>query len=85
MLKLLPVIALTLPVAAFAGDKVPPADALALSKVIATLESSVGADLAYVDQIDWDDDGYWEVEYKTRAGAKVEVKIDPLTGQSLSR
>lgn len=69
-----------LPVAGVA-DTPPPAGAMKLSAVLAALEASVGNTFAYVDEADWDDDGYWEVEYHTTDGKKIEVKLDPLTGQ----
>ena len=56
--------------AAFAAA--PPADALKLSEIVAKVEAHAAADLAYVDEVDWDDDGYWKVEYKTQTGAEVE-------------
>ena len=58
----------------------PPSNAKPLSEIVAALER--GGDVAYFDEIEWDDDGYWEVEYYRRDGSKVEVKIDPVTGQS---
>lgn len=59
----------------------PPAGAMKLSEVIAALEARVGADLAHVEDVDWDDDGYWEIEYRTASGSETEVKLDPVTGQ----
>lgn len=63
----------------------PPADGLKLSQIVAQLESDAGADLAYVDEVEWDDDGYWEAEYYTTAGAKVKVRLDPATGAQRPR
>lgn len=60
------------------ADAPPPPGALPLSQVIALLEAEGG--IAYIDEVEWDDDGYWEVEYLTSDGRKVEVKLDPLTG-----
>lgn len=71
---------LTLPLGAMA-DTPPPADALPLSRILATVESNV-TDLAYIDEVEWDDDGYWEVEYKTTDGKEVKVKVDPVSGQT---
>lgn len=64
-----------------ANDMPPPANAMKLSEIVATLEQRMGDQLAYIDQADWDDDGYWEVEYKTTDGAAVEVKLDPISGE----
>lgn len=58
----------------------PPADAKKLSEIIANLETETGAALAYIDEVDWDDDGYYEVEYRTTDGKKVKVKLDPVSG-----
>ena len=69
------------PSIAFADDTPPPANAMKLSEVIAMLEQRQGNQLAYIDQADWDDDGYWEVEYKTTDGASIEVKLDPVSGE----
>lgn len=57
----------------------PPADALPLSQILATIEAE--ADFGYFDEVEWDSDGYWEIEYHRADGAKVEVDVDPLTGQ----
>ncbi|MGL4414981.1 PepSY domain-containing protein [Roseinatronobacter monicus] len=61
------------------ADRTPPAKALALSEIVAALESQY--DIHFIDDIDWDDNGYWDVEFFTRDGAKVDLKIDPVTGR----
>ena len=38
-------------------------------------------DVHYFDEVEWDDDGYWEVEYYRRDGSEVEVEIDPVSGE----
>lgn len=63
---------------AAAADMPPPAGALPLSEVLAKLEAA--NQIQYVDDVDWDDDGYWDVEFISADGAKVKVKLDPLTG-----
>jgi hypothetical protein len=76
---------LTLPVLAavsYAGVAVassPPTNALALSEIIGLVESQVS--FKYIDEVNWDNDGYWEVEYIDNNGRKVEIKIDPVTGK----
>lgn len=81
MRLILPVAAIMLmPTALLAQDR-PPADALPLSQILSTLEEDVGTDLAFVDEVDWDDDGYYEVEYYTGDGREVKVRLDPVTGQ----
>lgn len=57
----------------------PPADGHKLSQIIAKIEQA--GDLDYIDEVDWNNRGYYEIEYLTKAGAKVEVKIDPKTGE----
>lgn len=72
-------LALMMPLAAVAA---PPADdAPRLSQIAATVEAELGDDLHYIESIEWDNDGYWEVEYRTRDGREVEVDIDPMTGR----
>ncbi|HSK38345.1 MAG TPA: PepSY domain-containing protein [Arenibaculum sp.] len=58
----------------------PPQNALALSQILQSLEQQ--DDVAYFDEIEWDDDGYWEIEYVSRNGEEVTVEIDPVSGQS---
>lgn len=64
--------------AAAAQDR-PPEDAMPLSEVLAMLEA--GGDVAYFDEIEWDDDGYWEVSYYRADGSEVSVDLDPSTGE----
>jgi hypothetical protein len=35
----------------------------------------------YFKEVEWDDDGYWEVEFYRTDGSEVEVDIDPWTGE----
>ena len=58
----------------------PAPDAMPLSEILAGIEAEEG--FGYFDEIDWDSDGYWEVEYYRADGAKVEVDIDPVSGQA---
>ncbi|MDO5705992.1 MAG: PepSY domain-containing protein [Paracoccus sp. (in: a-proteobacteria)] len=62
------------------ADEVPPVGAMKLSQVVAMVEEQAGTQLAFIKEVDWDDDGYWDVEYRTTAGDKVELKLDPVTG-----
>jgi hypothetical protein len=67
---------------AIAQDKpppVPPDDALKLSAVIATVEQRDA--FHYVSDIEWNEDGYYDVIYFTTDKAKVEMKIDAVTGK----
>jgi len=60
------------------ADKRPPADAMPLSQIIALVEQR--ADLDFIKEVDWDDDGYYEIEYRVTGGGNREIKIDPVTG-----
>ena len=60
---------------------VPPDSALKLSAIIATVEQRDG--FQYVsDDVEWNDDGYYDVVYFTTDKAKVEMKIDAVTGKT---
>jgi hypothetical protein len=50
-----------------------------LSEILATIEAE--ENFGYFDEVEWDSDGYWEVEYYRADGAKVEIDIDPMSGQ----
>ena len=52
-----------------------------LSEIISRIEQQ--ADVQYIDEVDWNDRGYYEIEYFMKNGAKVEIKIDPKTGESV--
>ncbi|MDI6028155.1 PepSY domain-containing protein [Corticibacterium sp. UT-5YL-CI-8] len=58
---------------------VPPANSMKLSEIVAKVEART--QFAYIDEIDWEDDGYYDVTYYTTDKAKVEIKIDPATGE----
>jgi hypothetical protein len=63
-----------------APPPIPPEKAMKLSEIVAKVE---GRDqFRYIDQIDWDEDGYYDIVYFTSDKAKVEIKIDPVTGES---
>lgn len=57
----------------------PPPNALPLSQILQMQEQS--GNVAYFDEIEWDDDGFWEIEYVAKQGGKVKLRIDPVTGQ----
>lgn len=50
-----------------------------LSEILATIEAEDG--FGYFDEIEWDSDGYWEIEYYRADGAKIDIDIDPSSGQ----
>jgi hypothetical protein len=62
-----------------AAPAVPPENGLKLSEIIAKIEQR--DQFRYIDEVDWDEEGYYEVTYYTSDKAKVEIKVDPVTGQ----
>lgn len=67
--------------AASAQDRppIPPENAMKLSQIITTIEQR--NDFRYVSEVEWNDDGYYDVIYFTGDKAKVEIKIDAVTGK----
>ena len=57
----------------------PPSNAKPLSEIVKALEEN--GNVAYFEEIEWDDDGYWEIEYRRPDGSKAEVKVDPVSGE----
>ncbi len=60
--------------------RTPPADAKALSQILQTIEQR--EDFGHFDEIEWDDDGYWEVEYVSKSRSRVRLNVDPVTGEA---
>jgi hypothetical protein len=58
---------------------VPPQKSMKLSQIIAQVEQR--DKFQYVKDIEWEEEGYYEVTYYTTDKAKVEVKLDPVSGQ----
>jgi hypothetical protein len=52
-----------------------------LSEIVAKIEQT--PDVEYVDEVDWNDRGYYEIEYFMKNGAKAEIRIDPKTGEAV--
>ena len=78
------VIAAALAVAAPASAQMlPPQDALPLSRIVATVEAM--DEVATVLEVDWDDDGYWDVEFVDTDNRRSSMRIDPITGGPWSR
>ncbi|MFN3938174.1 MAG: PepSY domain-containing protein [Gemmobacter sp.] len=76
----LPLLAAAGYLAATAAYAAPPPDgAKPLSEIIAGIEAS--QDVAWIDEVDWDDRGYWKIEFYTPAGAEVEIRVDPVSGE----
>ncbi|CAM3333840.1 PepSY domain-containing protein [Paracoccus nototheniae] len=76
------------PAAVMAQDAMrgaPPADAMPLSEIVAGIETDLAAELGYIEDVQWDDDGYYEVEYRTQDNREVEMRVDPVTGDTIAR
>ncbi len=58
---------------------IPPADMRPLSEIVAKVEALDS--FAYIDEINWDDDGYYAVTYFTKDKAKVEINYNPVTAE----
>lgn len=58
---------------------IPPPNAMKLSEMIAKVEKR--DKFQYVSEIDWSQSGYYEITYYTTDKAKVEINLDPVTGQ----
>lgn len=59
-------------------DRAPPSNARPLSEIVAMVEKRDG--FRYIDEVEWDEDGFWEVTYFTADRAKVEIRYDPVSG-----
>jgi Peptidase propeptide and YPEB domain len=57
---------------------IPPQNAMKLSQIVAKVEQR--DHFQYISEIDWSRDGYYDIIYYTTDKAKVEVKINPQTG-----
>ena len=88
MKSIVPALALSALIAApsaLMAQQTPPAGSLPLSQVVSKLETDLGADLAYISDVSWDDDGYWEVEYHTSDNREVDIRVDPASGDIRQR
>ncbi|MGZ3216149.1 PepSY domain-containing protein [Paracoccus sp. T5] len=83
MLRSLATLGLILsPVIASAQDA-PPAGAMPLSEILAKAEADLGGDLGHFSEIEWDDDGYYDVEYHNAEDREVSLRLDPMTGDAM--
>ena len=71
---------LTLPAAA---QSLPPANSLPLSQVIASVEKN--QPVRVFTEVEWDDDGYWDIEFVNTSNRRSSVRIDPISGEPWSR
>lgn len=60
-------------------QQLPPQNALKLSEIVAKIEQR--NDFRYVSEIEWNREGYYDITYFTGDKAKVEIKIDAVSGQ----
>ena len=49
-----------------------------LSQILSEIEAEPGFER--FDEIDWDDDGHWDIEYEAN-GEEVEIEVDAATGE----
>lgn len=65
----------------FAAFAAPP-EGQKLSEIIAKIEQT--ADVSYVDEVEWSNrHNHYKIEYVRKDGAKVKMKIDPKTGETV--
>lgn len=57
----------------------PPEKSLKLSEIIAKIEKR--DQFRYISEIEWESEGYYDVVYYTFDKARVEIKIDPVSGE----
>lgn len=62
-----------------AASPVPPDNGKKLSEIVAKIEQR--DQFRYIGEIDWDEEGFYDITYYTTDKAKVEIKIDPVTGE----
>lgn len=65
------------------AQNLPPSNALPLSQVIAGVEKS--QPVRVFTEVEWDDDGYWDIEFVNSDNRRTSVRIDPFTGERWSR
>jgi Uri superfamily endonuclease len=52
-----------------------------LSEIVRAIEQEPG--FRHFDGIEWDDDGYWHIDYITKDGSRLEVEINPVRAEAL--
>lgn len=82
----------TIPVAAAAlfaligpanAQQVPPDGAMPLTEVIAAVEKA--NQVNSFREVEWDEDGYWDIEFIDPENRAVSVRVDPMTGGPWTR
>ncbi|WP_309082613.1 PepSY domain-containing protein [Chelativorans sp.] len=61
--------------------QIPPENALKVSEIVARIEAR--PDFRYLDEVDWDEEGHYQIVYFTTDKARVEMNINPVTGEPL--
>ena len=67
------------PVLAQEKSPIPPENAMKLSQIVASIEQR--QDFRYLSNIEWNDDGYYDITYFTADEAKVEIRMDAVSGK----
>jgi uncharacterized iron-regulated membrane protein len=80
--SLLAVAALVCAGPAFAQN-LPPGNSLPLSQVIAAVEQT--QPVRVFTEVEWDDDGYWDIEFVDTSNRRTSIRIDPVSGEPWSR
>ncbi len=75
-------LALVLAAPGLAQDQ-PPASAIPLSEIVRAIEDS--EPVLVVLGVEWEDEGYWELEYIDTGNRRVEIRVDPATAAILPR
>lgn len=65
------------------AQNVPPANGLPLSQIIAGVEKA--QPVRVFTEVEWDDDGYWDMEFINQNNRRQSVRIDPFSGEPWSR
>ena len=60
------------------AQNLPPTGSLPLSQVIAGVEKT--QPVRVFTEVEWDDDGYWDIEFINQSNRRTSVRIDPMTG-----
>jgi uncharacterized membrane protein YkoI len=65
------------------AQRLPPSDAKPLSQIVRNVETSLSP--RAITEVEWEDDGYWEVTFVDADGRRARVRVDPVTGETWSR
>ncbi|MBK4216953.1 PepSY domain-containing protein [Paracoccus caeni] len=82
LVALATIVALPTTILAQQADRdVPPAGSMALSELVQKLETDLASELGTITDVSWDDDGFWDVEYRNTENREVEIRVDPASGE----